>query len=135
MIAVVVDTSAYSAWRRGDSRAISVVESAQVFVMSPVVIGELLAGFSGGVRAQENRRLLRDFLDQPSVQVVHIDEQTAGYYAHIIASLRISGRPIPSNDGWIAAIARQMSLPVWSYDKHFQAVEGVVNVTAAIDLK
>ena len=32
---------------------------------------------------------------------------------------------IPSNDAWIAALARQHSLPVLSDDAHFDVVSGV----------
>jgi hypothetical protein len=34
-------------------------------------------------------------------------------------------RPIPANDAWISALARQHRLPVLSRDQHFDAVPGV----------
>lgn len=36
--------------------------------------------------------------------------------------------PIPVNDAWIAALARQHDLPVLSNDSHFDAVEGVQRI-------
>ena len=35
------------------------------------------------------------------------------------------GRPIPENDVWIAALARQHELPIVSRDEHFDDVPGV----------
>ncbi|MEM9595846.1 MAG: PIN domain-containing protein [Acidobacteriota bacterium] len=39
--------------------------------------------------------------------------------------LRTQGRPIPENDVWIAALARQHDEPVVSRDRHFEAVQGL----------
>jgi len=40
--------------------------------------------------------------------------------------LRKIGAPIPTNDLWIAALARQHRLPLFSLDAHFAAVPGLV---------
>jgi tRNA(fMet)-specific endonuclease VapC len=37
-------------------------------------------------------------------------------------ALKRSGRPIPANDAWIAALALQHRLPVLSRDEHFDVV-------------
>ena len=39
-----------------------------------------------------------------------------------LAALRAAGRPIPTNDLWIAALARQHRLPLLTFDLHFAAV-------------
>ena len=36
-----------------------------------------------------------------------------------------AGQPIPENDLWIAALARQHRLPILSNDAHFDQVSGV----------
>jgi tRNA(fMet)-specific endonuclease VapC len=41
-----------------------------------------------------------------------VDETTAERYAEIREELRRKGRPIPANDLWIAALARQHALPL-----------------------
>ena len=43
----------------------------------------------------------------------------------VYASLRRRGKPIPTNDMWIAATALQHGLAVFTYDPHFQSVEGI----------
>jgi len=35
------------------------------------------------------------------------------------------GSPIPANDIWIGALARQHALSVLSNDRHFDAIDGV----------
>jgi len=42
--------------------------------------------------------------------------------------LKRSGRPIPGNDLWIAALARQHALPLLSRDRHFDLVPGVQRI-------
>ena len=47
------------------------------------------------------------------------------YYFGIRLELKRSGSPIPANDVWVAALARQHALAVLSNDSHFDVVEGV----------
>jgi tRNA(fMet)-specific endonuclease VapC len=56
------------------------------------------------------------------------DRETADWYASIRHELKSKGRPIPENDLWIAALARQESLEIVSRDPHFDRIEGVVRV-------
>jgi predicted nucleic acid-binding protein len=42
--------------------------------------------------------------------------------------LKLAGHPIPENDIWIAALARQHNLPVVSRDLHFRWVEGLKTI-------
>jgi tRNA(fMet)-specific endonuclease VapC len=49
------------------------------------------------------------------------DEGTAESYGLFKAALARIGKPIPDNDLWIAAVARQWDLPVATRDAHFAA--------------
>ena len=40
-------------------------------------------------------------------------------------SIRVYGSPIPANDAWIAALARQHRMPIVSRDVHFDRVKSV----------
>lgn len=126
MSRLLLDTTAYSAMRRGDDRLIDPVREASEVALTPVVLGELVYGFAGGRLEQENRRLLRAFLDTERVRVVAIDEETAERYAAIRDHLRRQGTPIPTNDLWIAASAAQHGLTVLSLDKHFKDVPQIL---------
>jgi len=44
----------------------------------------------------------------------------------IKSQLRAKGQPIPENDIWIAATAKQPQLTLVTRDGHFQAIEGLV---------
>ena len=49
--------------------------------------------------------------------------------AAIRLELKRSGSPIPANDVWVAALARQHALAVLSNDSHFDVVDGVRRIT------
>ena len=54
--------------------------------------------------------------------VLAVTDDTSVAYAALRVVLKRSGRPIPANDAWIAALALQHGLPVLSRDRHFDAV-------------
>jgi tRNA(fMet)-specific endonuclease VapC len=60
-----------------------------------------------------------------AVVVLDIDEETTHSYAAIGLELKKTGRPIPANDLWVAALCRQHSLPLLSRDRHFDLVSGL----------
>ena len=91
-----------------------------------ISIGELLSGFKGGSRENENRKELAIFLDAPRVRILSIDEETAEFYAEILNNLRKVGRPIPTNDIWIGAVALQHGLKLYSKDHHFSFIPGLL---------
>jgi len=123
---LLLDTSAYSAFRRGDVRLKDPVQRASQLVLNPVVIGELLAGFKKGSRRRQNSEILRDFMSSSRVLVVSIEEETAEHYASILDALRREGTPVPVNDIWIAASAAQHGLRVLTLDEHFTWIPQVL---------
>ena len=93
--------------------------------MSVVVIGELLYGFRSGSRFERNAAGLRSFLDNPYVSLVPVGLVTADRYSRIAAALRAKGRPIPTNDVWIAAHAMETGADLLSADRHVEVVDGI----------
>jgi tRNA(fMet)-specific endonuclease VapC len=72
-------------------------------------------------RIEENLLLIGEFVaDAP---VLSCDAPTAMEYSLIKDELRGKGRPIPENDIWIAATARQYDLTLITRDDHFGAVD------------
>ncbi len=57
-----------------------------------------------------------------AVTILDVGANTADYYGMIKAQLAEAGTPIPENDIWIAALAREYSLPVVTRDRHFSMV-------------
>ena len=64
-----------------------------------------------------------------SAQILTIDDGTTHHYATLRLELKKSGTPIPMNDLWIAAIARQHRLPILSRDSHFDLVENLERIS------
>jgi tRNA(fMet)-specific endonuclease VapC len=122
---VLLDTSAYSMLRLGHAPIRNAVETAELVCMCPIVLGELHAGFGAGARRRENEKLLRRFLDSPGVEVSLMGEETSLCYAQIFEHLRHIGRPIPTNDLWIAACAMERGLQLITADAHFRHVPQV----------
>lgn len=123
---ICLDTSAYSAFKRGHAGVGEALGRAERIVLTPVVIGELLVGFKGGAREKENRDELRRFLSSPRVDIAPVVEETAERYAEILGHLRKAGTPIPTNDVWIAATAMQLGLAVLTTDAHYERVPQVI---------
>ena len=88
-------------------------------VVPSVVLGELEFGFLNGTRRDENHRKLMEFLRHSHVEVAVVDHRTAEIYAELLFFLRSKGKPIPTNDIWIAALALEHSLVVYTRDTHF----------------
>lgn len=123
---VILDTSAYSAFLRGNLEIKLSLQQADEIFLNPVIIGELLAGFILGRNEKKNRDILREFLASPRVKVFDIDEETSERYAVIINHLRTKGTPIPTNDLWIAASAMQYGLKVLTTDNHYLNVQQII---------
>jgi predicted nucleic acid-binding protein len=123
---VMLDTSAYSAYLRGNEDIRQLIREADEIYLNPVVLGELYAGFAHGGKEKKNRDILRQFLESPRVQVVVIDEETAERYSAIIAYLWAKGSPIPTSDLWIASTAMQHGLKLITTDGHFRLVPHII---------
>ncbi len=126
MTRLTLDTSAYSAFKRGHRGVVSHLRRADEILLPSVVLGELLGGFEAGRRPQRNRDELLLFLDSPRVRLVSIGEATAERYAVIYASLRAMGQPIPTNDLWIAASAMEHGTELVTLDGDFAHVAQIL---------
>jgi len=126
---VLVDTNAYSALMAGNGRIADELARNEVIVLSPIVIGELLEGFLLGNRADENRAILDRFREKPRTICVPITDTTAEWFAEIKRMLRKKGKPIPTNDVWIAASCMEHGCRLLSFDTHFAEIDGLLRVS------
>lgn len=123
---LLIDTGAYSAFARGHAETRDRVASARELVLSAVVLGELYHGFRFGSRFEENCRQIEQFRREPRVTTVGIGPDTAFRFGAIMADLRRIGRPIPTNDVWIAAQALEVGAVVLTFDSDFEHVPGLL---------
>ncbi|MFP4581431.1 MAG: type II toxin-antitoxin system VapC family toxin [Candidatus Sumerlaeia bacterium] len=124
---ILIDTNAYVAMKRGRPEARDIFQKSSMLGVNPIVIGELLNGFSKGKQNQKNRKELFRFLRLERLWLMTIDRDTAECYSRIHSILREKGRPIPENDVWIAASALQYDMKIFTYDSHFGFIDEVLS--------
>lgn len=122
---VLLDSNAYSHLKRGHRRIAEIVRNSEQVLLPLVVIGELLYGFRNGSRLERNTRELHAFLGNPHVSMAAMSLATTDRYARIAVALRVKGRPIPTNDIWIAAHTMETGADLVSCDRHFDHVDGL----------
>lgn len=86
-----------------------------------IVLGELYFGARKSTYSETNINRIDEFAS--SSNVLLCDTETSRQYGMIKAQLRAKGKPIPENDLWIAAIAKQHQLTLVTRDSHFQHIE------------
>ena len=123
---MILDTNALSAAADRDPAALEVVARADNLAVPVIVLGEYRLGIAQSRRRTEYENWLREWIG--TVTVLDIDDETTHHYAAIGLELRRSGKPIPANDLWIAALCRQHSLPLLSRDRHFDVVKGLERI-------
>ena len=125
MRSIARDTNTSVGFKRGDGLCLEVIQNAEHLLLGATVLGELLAGFACGGREGQNREELRRFLDCRRVDIPPVGMETADAYALIYRTLRRQGRPIPTNDMWIAASCLELGAVLFSLDAHFDQVDGL----------
>ena len=94
----------------------------EIFLPS-VVIGELYYGANKSKQVEKNSLKIEEFAAANTILVCDII--TAQRYGEIKNDLRLKGRPIPENDIWIGAIAKQYNLILATRDDHFKGINGL----------
>ena len=123
----LLDTNAVIGVFAGDTGVLSIVSPAAECFLSSIVLGELFYGAQLSSKGDDNIKKIQAFCD--TVTVLSCDQETAAEYSRIKSQLRDTGKPIPENDVWIAAIAAQYQLPLLSRDQHFDEVNGLNRVS------
>jgi len=119
---ILIDTNAFSAYLLGDRHVLEALSGAEIVFLSIFVLGELYAGFKGGLKEKENLDILNRFLAKPTVQVLDASIETAEMFAMIKDTLRKLGKPLPINDVWIAAHTMETASLLVTYDLHFKEI-------------
>ena len=123
----LLDTNIVIAFFSGESTVMDGFTQADEVLLPSIVLGELVFGARKSNRASENLARIEDLSQQ--VVVLDCDSDTARQYGAIKHALRLKGHPIPDNDIWIAAIARQYHLTLVTRDAHFTEVDDLLSET------
>jgi len=120
---LILDTNALSAVADGDASAMDLVAGADHVAVPVIVLGEYRLGIAQSRHRASYESWLRQWI--AAVTVLDIDDRTTHSYSTVGLELKRKGKPIPTNDLWIAALCLQHSLPLVSRDKHFDLVAGL----------
>ena len=120
---MILDTNAISAFAEGDPSVREKIAAGPGPYLPVIVIGEYRFGLLG-TRDRERRLAWLTELTRHWT-VLEVSADTAAIHAEIRQALKQRANPIPSNDVWIAALARQHNLSILSADLHFDNVPGI----------
>ena len=120
---MILDTNALSALVDKEAGLLEVIGKSPELALPVIVLGE----YRFGIALSKQRRQYENWLarDISLFRVLPVTDETSAQYATIRLQLKTDGTPIPANDVWIAALARQHRLPVVSRDAHFDSVKGI----------
>jgi len=120
---VLLDTNIISAWLKGEKSIADLIDDQEHIFIPVIVIGEMHYGAQYSTNVEKNRINIQKVINH--YEVLYVDQDTALVYGVIKAELRKKGCPIPENDIWIAAIAKQHDLTLITRDAHFKNVTGL----------
>ena len=125
---ILLDTNRYRDFCDGVPESVERMQTAELIFVSFITLAELRTGFLAGTAEGTNERTLALFLNRPRLRILWPDEQTTHHYARLFLQLRRQGTPIPTNDIWIAALALQHDLFLFSRDAHFDQLRQLPRV-------
>jgi tRNA(fMet)-specific endonuclease VapC len=97
-----------------------IAKAGEIFIPA-IVIGELFFGAFKSGRPKANSARIENFAAVNTILACDIG--TGREYGRIKKLLHKKGQPIPENDIWIAALAREHGLTLVSRDEHFQQID------------
>jgi len=123
---MILDTNAISDLAENNWTLVEMVEQDTRATLPFIAVAEYQMGLLSSTRPQEGQAILDGLIE--ILPVLWAGSQTIRQYAEIANELKKRGRPIPTNDLWIAALARQHDMPILSRDSHFDHVPGVQRI-------
>jgi len=123
---MILDTNALSAFVAQDAALLRVIRHTPELTLPVIVVGEYRFGISQSRHRADYEAWLERDLNLFSI--LSIVEETTRHYAAIRLELKRKGLPVPANDAWIAALARQHRLAIVSRHTHFDAVHDLERI-------
>jgi tRNA(fMet)-specific endonuclease VapC len=117
---LILDTNAISSAADDDPTIAKVLSQAGRVYLPVVALGEYRFGIERSRHKERYKLWLEAFV--ASCTVLDVVQETSSQYAELVAEVLRIGKPIPTNDLWIAALCRQHALPLLSRDHHFDVV-------------
>ncbi|MDO3642614.1 type II toxin-antitoxin system VapC family toxin [Mucilaginibacter sp. L3T2-6] len=121
---MLLDTSIVIELFKGNLSVANTLVGLETVNIPFAVLGELYLGAYRSLNPKKHIDQISAFLTKCNILLA--DSITADNYALIKADLLTKGKPIPENDIWIAAVARQHDLILFTKDKHFKEIGGLI---------
>lgn len=118
---IALDTNIAIALLNNQTEIYNVLSKFDIIYLPITVCGELIFGAKNSNLAAKNLKRYFEFIQ--SCELLEVNILTANLYAAIRLDLKKSGKPIPENDIWIAAICQANEIPLFTLDKHFQNIK------------
>ena len=120
---ILLDTNIVIEFFKGNSMIKDELEVHTLVNIPFAVLGELYLGAYRSSNPEKHLKQINDFLERCNVIIG--DEETANNYALIKTKLLEKGKPIPENDIWIGALAKEKGMFLATRDAHFQRINGL----------
>lgn len=131
---LVVDTNIVSYGFRQEKVFVDFYGPAMVgheVVVSFMTVAELEYGVRRRGWGEQRRRSLREYLDRNDV-MYGVSRELVDAWARLIAEAQSQGRVLSSSDGWIAATAAVLGVPLVTHNaKDFARLGGVTLISAS----
>ena len=127
-VRVLIDTNRFIDFCANESEVVEIFERASLLVIPFIVLAEIRVGARSIRRGDAQVRVLHELLNQPGVRTAHSTDATTHQYATIFSELKRRGKPIPTNDIWIAALAIENNLILYSRDAHFDNIPSLARL-------
>lgn len=120
----LLDTSIVIDVFAGNKDMADKIKELSAFYISTIILGELYIGINRVLNKEKHLAKLNSFLKL--CNVIDVDSLTAQYYGEIIAALYKKGKPLPTNDVWIAASSIQHNFTLIAKDNHFNEIDNLL---------
>jgi len=120
----LLDTNIIIALFKNDENVRNQMAASPAVFVPAIAVGELYYGARHSSHVEKNMNQVREFAENATVLACEIT--TAEHYGQIKNDLKMKGHPLPENDVWIAAIAKQHSLTVVTRDQHFKEIDALL---------
>ncbi len=117
---IAIDTNIAVEILNGNTSTLQLLSQFDIIALPVTVCGELLFGAKNSGKAQSNLKKYLSFIE--TCQILEVKVPASIEYADIKIRLKKTGRPIPENDIWIAAICQSYDIPLLSRDGHFSYI-------------
>jgi tRNA(fMet)-specific endonuclease VapC len=120
----LLDTNIAIGLLEGEQSIKDHIDEADLVFVSSTILGEIYFGALKSSKREKNLARIQALISD--IEVLECTGNTAVEYATIRLALQQIGRPLPENDIWIAAIAKEHHLVLATRDSHFTVISGLL---------